>query len=120
LQIHTVEARYGGKKPSGYRSKFPEGSDKELSSVLYVAKDKGIPPFLILHIDGRPESGTAIQAQVLANALRVANVPVQVVSGEGKTHNTLNEDLGRPDDKPTKAVFEFVDGILKKSGQSRE
>jgi acetyl esterase/lipase len=120
LQIDTVEARLDGRRPSGYRTKFPEGSDKELSSVLYVAKDKGIPPFLILHIDGRPESGTAIQAQVLANALRVAGVPVQVVPAEGKTHNTLNEDLGRPDDKPTKAVFEFVDGILRKSGQSHE
>jgi arylformamidase len=120
LQIDTADARSGGKKPSGYRSKFPEGSDKELSSVLYVAKDKGIPPFLILHIDGRPESGTAIQAQILANALRVASVPVQIVAGEGKTHNTLNEDLGRPDDKPTKALFEFVDGVLKKPGQTQQ
>jgi arylformamidase len=120
LQIDTADARAGGKKPSGYRSKFPEGSDKELSSVLYVAKDKGIPPFLILHIDGRPESGTAIQAQILANALRVASVPVQIVAGEGKTHNTLNEDLGRPDDKPTKALFEFVDGVLKKPGQTQQ
>jgi arylformamidase len=120
LQIDTVEARPGSRRPSSYRIKFPEGSDKELSSVLYVAKDKGIPPFLILHIDGHPESGTAIQAQVLATALRVANVTVQVVPAEGKTHNTLNEDLGRRDDKPTKAVFEFVDGILRKSGPSHE
>jgi arylformamidase len=120
LQIDTVEARPGARRPSSYRIKFPEGSDKELSSVLHVAKDKGIPPFLILHIDGRPESGTAIQAQVLATALQVANVPVQVVPGEGKTHNTLNEDLGRPDDKPTKAVFEFVDAVLRKSRPSRE
>jgi len=120
LQIETVEARPGARRPSSYRTKFPEGHDKDLSSVLYVAKDKGIPPFLILHIDGRPESGTAIQAQVLANALRVANVPVQVVAGEGKTHNTLNEELGRPGDTPTKALFEFVDGVLTRAGQLRE
>jgi arylformamidase len=91
-----------------------------LSSVLYVAKDKGIPPFLILHIAGNPESGTAIQGLVLANALQVAGVPVQVVAAEGKTHNTLNSDLGLPEDKPTKAVFGFVDAILKKRGQSLE
>jgi arylformamidase len=120
LQIDTVEARPGARRPSSYRIKFPEGSDRELSSVLYVAKDKGIPPFLILHIAGRSESGTAIQAQILANALRVAGVPVQVVEGEGKTHNTLDSDLGRPDDELTKAVFEFLDGILKKRGQSLE
>jgi acetyl esterase/lipase len=120
LQIHTAEARGGAHRASSYRLKFPEGSDRELSSVLYVAKDKGIPPFLLLHIAGHPESGTAIQAQILADALQAANVAVQVVPAEGKTHDTINEDLGRPDDKPTKAVFEFVDGILRKSGQPHE
>jgi acetyl esterase/lipase len=114
LQIDTVEARSDAKRASSYRTKFPEGKDRELSSVLYVAKDKGIPPFLILHIAGSPESGTAIQALVLANALQVAGVPVKVVAAEGKTHNTLNSDLGLPEDKPTKAVFDFVDAILKK------
>jgi arylformamidase len=117
LQIDTVEARPGAKRPSSYRTKFPEGNDRELSSVLYVAKDKGIPPFLILHIASHPESGTAIQALVLANALQVAGVPVQVVAAEGKTHNTLDSDLGLPEDKPTKAVFDFVNAILKKRGQ---
>ena len=120
LQIDTVEARPNAKRPSSYRIKFPEGSDRELSSVLYVAKDKGIPPFLIVHIAGRPESGTAIQAQVLANALNVAGVPVQVAAAEGKTHNTLNSDLGLPGDQATKAVFEFLDRALKKGGQSLE
>jgi len=118
LQIDTVEARPGARRPSSYRIKFPEGNDRELSSVLYVAKDKGIPPFLILHIAGRPESGTAIQALVLANALQVAGVPVQVVAGEGKTHNTLDSDLGLPGDAPTSAVFDFLDRILKASRPS--
>jgi acetyl esterase/lipase len=116
LQVDTVEARPGAKRPSSYRIKFPEGSDRELSSVLYVAKDKGIPPFLILHIAGRLESGTAIQAQVLANALQVAGIPVRVFAAEGKTHNTLDSDLGVPGDPSTLAVFEFLEGILNKRG----
>ena len=120
LQVDTVEARPGAKRPSSYRTKFPEGSDRELSSVLYVAKDKGIPPFLILHIAGRLESGTAIQAQVLANALQVAGIPVKVFAAEGKTHTTLDSDLGVAGDRPTLAVFEFLEGILKKRGSSPE
>ena len=120
LQVDTVEARPGAKRPSNYRTKFPEGSDRELSSVLYVAKDKGIPPFLILHIAGRLESGTAIQAQVLANALQVAGIPVRVFAAEGKTHTTLDSDLGVPGDPSTLAVFEFLGGILKKRGSSLE
>jgi acetyl esterase/lipase len=120
LQVDTVEARPGAKRPSSYRTKFPEGSDRELSSVLYVAKDKGIPPFLILHIAGRLESGTAIQAQVLANALQVAGIPVRMFAAEGKTHNTLDSDLGVPGDPSTLAVFEFLEGMLKKRGASLE
>jgi acetyl esterase/lipase len=120
LQVETVEARPGAKRPSSYRTKFPEGSDRELSSVLYVAKDKGIPPFLILHIAGRLESGTAIQAQVLANALQVAGIPVRVFAAEGKTHSTLDSDLGVAGDPSTLAVFEFLGGILKKRGSSLE
>ena len=85
---------------------------------MYVTKDKGIPPFLILHIAGRPESGTAIQALVLANALQVAAVPVQVVAAEGKTHLTLDSDLGLPNEASTKAVFDFLDRVLKKAGSS--
>jgi acetyl esterase/lipase len=118
LQIDTFDARPGARRPSAYRTKFPEGSDRELASVLYVTKDKGIPPFLILHIGGRPESGTAIQAQVLANALLVAGVPVQVVAAEGKTHNTVDSDLGLPNETSTKAVFEFLDRVLKTGSSS--
>lgn len=118
LQIDTFDARPGARRPSGYRSKFPEGSDRELASVLYVTKDKGIPPFLIVHIGGRPESGTAIQAHVLANALLVAGVPVQVVAAEGKTHLTLDTDLGLPTEVSTKAVFDFLDRVLKKGAAS--
>ena len=33
---------------------------------------------------------------------------------EGKTHGTINSDLGLPDDKPTQALWEFFDGVLKR------
>ena len=72
------------------------------------------------HIAGHPESGTAIQAQVLANALQVAGVPVKVVAAEGKTHNTLDADLGVAGDASTNAVFEFLEGVLKQPGPSLE
>ena len=120
LQVDTVEARPNARRPSSYRTKFPEGMDRELASVLYVQKDKGIPPFLIMHIAGRPESGTAIQALVLANALQVAGVPVQVFAAEGKTHNTVDSDLGVPGEAPTTAVFDFLDRVLKRSAPSFE
>jgi arylformamidase len=112
LQIETSPPT----RAASYRLKFPAGKDQELSSVVHVAKDKGIPPFLILHIAGRPESGTKIQAEILAKSLTEAGVPVQVYAGEGKTHATLDTDLGLPADRPTQVLFEFVAALAGKSG----
>lgn len=110
LQIDLAEAQPGARRPSSYRIKFPEGSDRELSSVLHVNKDKGIPPFLILHIADNPQSGTVLQAQVLAKALQDYKIPVTAVGVPGKTHVTLDADLGTPGDMGTRALFEFMEG----------
>jgi acetyl esterase/lipase len=108
LQIDLAEARPGARLPSSYRIKFPEGNDRELSSVVHVGKDKGIPPFLIVHIADNPESGTVLQAQVLAKALTDFKIPVKVLGVPGKTHVTLDSDLGVPHDLATQAMIEFV------------
>ena len=42
-----------------------------------------------------------------------AGVAVKVVPAEGKTHASLNEDLGKPDDVPTRVVFDFLQGVKK-------
>ena len=112
LQVETTEVRTG-KRPSSYRIKFPEGDDRELSSVLHVAANKGIPAFLILYVADFPESGTGLQAQVLAKSLRDFKIPVQAVAVPGKTHVTLDADLGRPGDMATQVLFQFVEGRIK-------
>lgn len=112
LQVETTEVRTG-KRPSSYRIKFPEGDDRELSSVLHVAANKGIPAFLILYVADFPESGTGLQAQVLAKSLRDFKIPVQAVAVPGKTHVTLDADLGRPNDTATQVLFQFVEERIK-------
>ncbi len=79
--------------------------------MTHVARDKGIPPFLILHVAGHPD--TSAQARRLANVLESAGVPVRVHGARESTHNKLNADIGLPDDPGTKALFEFVDEALK-------
>ena len=88
-----------------------EASQKQLSPITHVAKDKSIPPFLILHVADRPDS--TAQSRAFAKALAGAGIQAKVVPGEGKTHATINRELGQPDDEPTKAVFKFLDGLLK-------
>src|SRR5215831_13469972 len=55
-----------------YREKF--GNDpakhRDFSAVTHVASDKGIPPFLILHVAEHPD--TSAQAQRFSNALKEA------------------------------------------------
>src|SRR5436309_4198744 len=115
--IETAETRlrvHGMPMPKfGHRLKF--GNDKALhrdfSAVTHVAKDKGIPPFLILHVAGHPD--TTAQALRLGNVLREAGLPATVFAARETTHSKINADLGKPDDAATKALFEFVGEALK-------
>jgi acetyl esterase/lipase len=116
--IDTAETRWRvhGLPPAkfGHREKF--GNDpakhRDFSAVTHVAKDKGIPPFLILHVAGNPD--TTAQAQRLGNALKDVGVPATVCAAKESTHNTINADLGKPDDPTTKALFEFLGTALEK------
>ena len=65
----------------GHRQKFGDDPAKhrDFSAVTHVAPDKGIPPFLILHIAGHPDTGA--QARRMANVLEAARIPVKVVAG---------------------------------------
>src|SRR6516164_3067952 len=97
----------------GHRIKF--GNDpakhKVFSAVTHVAKDKGIPPFLILYVANHPD--VSAQAQRLGNVLKDAGVPVTVFGAKETTHNKINADLGRPDDPTTTALFAFVEKAVK-------
>jgi len=102
------QAKFGHREKVGHD---PE-KHKDFSAVTHVAKGKGIPPFLVLHVAEHPD--TSAQAQRLGNVLKDAGVPVTVFGAKETTHNKVNADLGKPDDPATKALFEFLAGALKK------
>jgi acetyl esterase/lipase len=113
MQIATVEQA----RKDAYRFKFGDvAHQKDLSPVTHAAKDRGIPPFLILHVAGHPE--TTAQSERLAKALQQAGVRARAYPASGKNHTTINEDLGRPGDKPTRELFEFVGHILARARRS--
>jgi acetyl esterase/lipase len=98
----------------GHREKFGNDPEKhkDFSAVTHVAKDKGIPPFLLLHVAEHPD--TSAQAQRLGNALKDAGIAVTVFGAKETTHGKINADLGKPDDPASKALFEFLEKTLKK------
>jgi acetyl esterase/lipase len=116
IEVAEVRCRAHGLPQAkfGHRQKF--GNDpakhRDYSAVTHVTKGKGIPPFLILHVAEHPD--VSAQAQRLASVLKDAGIPVKRFGARETTHSKINENLGMPDDAPTKALFEFVAEVLKK------
>lgn len=98
-----------GDDPAGQRN---------LSPIAYVARDRRLPAFLILHVASRPDA--TAQSLAFAKALADAGVRAQTFAGENKTHGSINSELGLPDDPPTRAVFAFLDEILIRGKTSSE
>lgn len=98
----------------GHRVKFGNDPKKhrDFSAVTHIAKGKGIPPFLILHVAGHPD--VTAQALRLAASLRGAEVPVTVLGVRETTHNRINDELGLPDNPATKELFRFLEPLIGK------
>lgn len=98
---------------AGHRVKF--GNDpalhRDFSAVTHVAKDKVLPPFLILHNAGHPDN--TAQALRFGAVLKEAGVPVRVFGAKDTDHGRINANLGVPNDPATVALFEFVATALK-------
>ena len=97
----------------GHRQKF--GDDpalhRDFSAVTHVAKDRGIPPFLLLHVVGHPD--TTAQAQRFGAVLKAADIPVRLFGARDTDHVRLNDNLGAPGDPATAALWEFVATVVK-------
>jgi arylformamidase len=115
--IETAETRrrvHGQPQPKyGHREKFGIDPEKhrDFSAVTHVAKDKSIPPFLILHVADHPDN--TAQAQRLGAVLKGAGVRTKVFGAKETNHNRLNDNLGVPGDPATGKLFEFLDAALK-------
>jgi acetyl esterase/lipase len=112
VSVYDIPKRIkeGGTAPDVFGK--TEEMHRDLSPVTHVSRGKHIPPFLILHVAARPD--TRVQSHWLADKLKDAGIPARVVAAEGKTHGAINADLGKPDDKPTQELWEFVGAAVKK------
>ena len=80
--------------------------------MTHVAANKGIPPFLILHIAGNPD--TRAQAQGVAAVLQAAVISEKGVAGRDSTHESINDNIGAANDPVTTELFAFVAAALKR------
>jgi acetyl esterase/lipase len=98
----------------GHYQKFENdpARHRELSAVTHVAPNKGIPPFLLLHLASDPS--TTAQAERLADVLKKAGVSARVVGVPNTTHAQIDSQLGVPDYPATAPLAEFVEAALKR------
>jgi acetyl esterase/lipase len=113
--IATAETRrrvHGQPEPKAtHRAKFgTEAQHREFSAVTHIAPGKGIPPFLILHIEANPD--TTIQARRLGTALASAGIPARVLGDPEATHRSIDRRLGEPGHPNTEAVLAFLTAQL--------
>jgi len=114
IEVAEVRARAHGVAPPthGHRQKF--GNDpvkhRDFSAITHVDPGKGIPPFLILHVAEHPDTGA--QARRFGAALTAAGVPAEVVAVRETWHAAINDNIGKPGDPGSDAVFGFVKRLV--------
>lgn len=98
-------------KAEAYKPVFgaTDEQHREFSPVYHIAKNKDIPPFLILHVASRED--TKLQAHWFATKLGEAGIIASVVAAEGKTHGTISTDLGGAEDPPTLELWKFLNQV---------
>jgi acetyl esterase/lipase len=115
LQVATTAARrknLGQPNPKfGYEEKFgPPDRQRDLSAVRHIAPNKGIPPFLMLHVADHTD--VTAQAHRLWSELQEAGVPAKMFGASGTDHVRLDRNLGVPGDPATAELFAFVEAAL--------
>jgi len=75
-----------------------------------VAKDKNIPPFLLVVADNRRPK--LAQAAAFRKALQAVGVRCEFVESPEHDHGSLNRAIGDKTDKVTQAMEQFHDSIL--------
>lgn len=85
-----------------------EIAQADASPLLHAGEADGsrLPPFLIIHV---PQDGEARrQSEVLAAILGDSGAEAELVTAEGRNHDTLNRAIGRRDDASTQRILEFL------------
>ena len=110
-------------KQGFYDSVFGNESSvqKDASPFHHIAKEKGIPPFLICFSKGlrfRKDQDRAARAREFAQRLQQNGIEAQVVDASDRSHRQINQWFGRKDDaKVTGAAMKFLKKHVVKAKQ---
>ena len=100
--------------PVLYKTLFKRafGEDKNVlrdaSPIAHVEEGSYMPPTLVIYTDWRL---TKADSQRLINALNEVGAPFEVFYAQGKTHDAVSKDIGKPGDAVTAEILKFLESI---------
>ncbi len=99
----------GGRLTDMYDQAFTSDPSvqQDASPIHHVEPGKGIPPFLVTHIQSR--RGSKLMSERLAQRLTDAGVEAAVYSAEGETHGSINQSFGTQGHATTDTVMQWLD-----------
>ncbi len=84
---------------------------KDASPAAHIAKNKNIPPFLIFVANNAAKGN---RSEEFAKLLKEAGVNASVAYAPEHTHGSLNQTLGKPNEKTTVEIRKFLNSLLGK------
>jgi len=79
---------------------------KAASPISYVREGANTPAFALLYVSDN--ESTSVQTKSFAKALAKAKVEAILIPGNDKTAQTIDDELGRSDDRSTQALITFI------------
>lgn len=79
----------------------------EASPMTYVKAGKKLPRFLVFYTNRKSAS---VLSRAFAQAVRAAGGSASAVLATGKTHKTMNSDIGGVEDGPSRLILDFITG----------
>jgi acetyl esterase/lipase len=90
-------------------------TQRDASPIHHVARDKGIPAFLICYSSGmtaRVNPNRSAAAKAFAAVLKEAGVAAEVVDASDRNHGQINQRFGDPaDEKVTGKAMAFIEAL---------
>jgi acetyl esterase/lipase len=79
----------------------------QASPVQHVKRGKILPSFLVFYTERKPAEAISKE---FVEALQKAEIPAAAVLAKGKSHRTINRDIGMPEDGPSGLILDFLNG----------
>jgi acetyl esterase/lipase len=116
FDIPTLMEQAGERAPEMYRDTFRDGGTREdwidCSPFYHVRRGKGIPPMLLYYVAGRDHH--AAENQRFAERMKQEGVEATVLAAEGKTHLSIELEIGTAGDAPTAKILEFFERQIRR------